>query len=100
MLRAGCDGATIAQLLGIHPDTLYAARERDFPNFPNWTAYKQEKRKQGLDLLRAKQYDIAMKGDRTMLVWLGKNYLGQTDKVEQNVDATLHTEPIVGIIVK
>ena len=31
--------------------------------------------------LRRKQAEIAMKGDRTMLIWLGKQRLGQTDKV-------------------
>ncbi len=30
--------------------------------------------------LRSKQYDLAMKGNVTMLIWLGKNELGQSDK--------------------
>jgi hypothetical protein len=30
--------------------------------------------------LRRAQYQAAMKGDRTMLVWLGKTLLGQTEK--------------------
>ena len=30
--------------------------------------------------LRSKQYEIAMKGNVTMLIWLGKNELGQADK--------------------
>jgi hypothetical protein len=29
--------------------------------------------------LRRKQFELAMKGDRTMLIWLGKNLLGQRD---------------------
>lgn len=29
--------------------------------------------------LRRKQFELAMEGDRSMLVWLGKQYLGQTD---------------------
>jgi DNA-binding CsgD family transcriptional regulator len=32
--------------------------------------------------LRAKQYDLAMKGNATMLIWLGKQTLGQRDKSE------------------
>ena len=32
--------------------------------------------------LRRKQTEIAMKGDRTMLIWLGKNRLKQADKIE------------------
>lgn len=33
--------------------------------------------------LRAAQTDKALGGDTTMLIWLGKNDLEQTDKVEQ-----------------
>ena len=29
--------------------------------------------------LRAVQLDVALKGNPTMLIWLGKNLLGQTD---------------------
>lgn len=32
--------------------------------------------------LRRQQYQLAMKGNCTMLIWLGRQYLGQTDKVE------------------
>jgi len=37
--------------------------------------------------LRVKQYDLAMAGSVTMLIWLGKNELNQTDKSDQR---TLH----------
>lgn len=30
--------------------------------------------------LRRKQFELAMDGDKSMLVWLGKNYLDQTDQ--------------------
>ena len=30
--------------------------------------------------LRAKQFELAMRGNPTMLVWLGKQELGQTDR--------------------
>ena len=36
--------------------------------------------------LRREQYRLAMDGDRTMLIWLGKQYLGQADKVEHSID--------------
>lgn len=29
-----------------------------------------------------KQWDVALAGDRTMMIWLGKNYAGQTDKAD------------------
>ena len=37
---------------------------------------------QGLESLRRRQFKAAMDGNPTMLVWLGKQYLGQTDKQE------------------
>lgn len=36
--------------------------------------------------LRRQQYQLAMKGNCTMLIWLGRQYLGQTDKVESEVE--------------
>jgi len=43
---------------------------------------KMSKAKQNL---RRKQYETAMAGNVTMQIWLGKNWLGQTDKVEQSI---------------
>ena len=34
----------------------------------------------GREKLRAKQYELAIAGNVTMLIWLGKQWLGQTDK--------------------
>ena len=38
--------------------------------------------------LRAKQFEVAMKGDRTMLIWLGKQMLGQKDEVKTTTEHT------------
>jgi hypothetical protein len=35
--------------------------------------------------LRAKQFEVAMSGNPTMLIWLGKQLLGQKDRVSQEV---------------
>jgi hypothetical protein len=35
--------------------------------------------------LRRMQYDSAKHGSQTMLIWLGKQYLGQKDKVENEI---------------
>lgn len=37
--------------------------------------------------LRRKQYELAMAGDKTMLIWLGRNWLGQRDTVEVKTEA-------------
>jgi len=44
--------------------------------------YVQEKALVGKKSLRRKQYELALKGNVTMLIWLGKNYLHQADKHE------------------
>jgi hypothetical protein len=39
--------------------------------------------------LRRMQYTTAQKGNPTMQIWLGKQYLGQSDKLEQtNIDVS------------
>jgi AraC-like DNA-binding protein len=43
-----------------------------------------EERQKGIANLRAKQYELAMKGDKTMLVWVGKQIAGQSDKVRHD----------------
>lgn len=47
--------------------------------------YYEQKKGRGKVSLRRKQFEIAMSGDRTMLVWLGKQMLGQSDKQEQTL---------------
>jgi len=42
----------------------------------------QQKKQGGIISLRRKQYETAMKGNVTLLIWLGKQYLGQSDKQE------------------
>ncbi len=47
--------------------------------------------------LRRKQVELALGGNATMLIWLGKNYLDQKDKQELSGDGD---KPIVHSIVK
>lgn len=77
-LKAQCDGAAIARMLNIHPDTLYSRCEADHKTV--FSAYAQQKKEQGKEILRRKQFDTAMAGNVTMLIWLGKQYLEQSDK--------------------
>lgn len=49
-------------------------------------------RDQGKSSLKRKMWDIAInKGNVTMCIWLSKQMLGYTDKVEQNVSAQTQT---------
>lgn len=45
--------------------------------------YFRQKRQKGVISLRRKQYEVAMNGNVALLIWLGKQYLGQTDRIEQ-----------------
>lgn len=40
------------------------------------------KKGKGKISLRRKQFEVALSGNPTMLIWLGRNMLGQTDKYE------------------
>lgn len=76
-LHAGAPGTRIAGYLGIHPDTLYRAVKREHEvEFADYAAQKHAK---GEMMLEMKQFQEAMKGDRGMLIWLGKQRLGQKE---------------------
>lgn len=80
LLEAGCLGTQIAASLGISADTLYnhCMREKGV----NFSAYLKEKRAKGDSSLHLKQYEMAMDGNTTMLLWLGKNRLNQKENPE------------------
>ena len=42
----------------------------------------KQKKGSGKISLRRKQFEVALSGNPTMLIWLGRNMLGQTDKIE------------------
>jgi len=79
-LKAQCSGSGIAEILGIHENTLYDHCKSD--KGMEFMAYSAKKKSEGKELLRKKQIEVAMSGDKVMLVWLGKQYLGQSDKTE------------------
>ena len=59
-----------ATLLDCSPDTL----ERNYKETMAWGRSHRDAS------LRRKQFEIALAGNPTMLIWLGKQYLGQSDK--------------------
>jgi hypothetical protein len=83
-LMAGCSGVEVAAQLGIHENTLYQRCKSDLGI--DFVAFKQEKQASGESLLRKVQFDAAIKDkDRAMLIWLGKQRLGQKEKGEQDI---------------
>jgi hypothetical protein len=59
-------------------------KERYDMTFPQYFAMK---RQGGKVSLRRKQFETAMKGNPHLLIWLGKQYLGQVDRLDQKIDA-------------
>jgi hypothetical protein len=84
LLTCQCDGVGIAGILGVSPDTLYRACQEE--HNIGFAEYSAQKKSEGKELLRAKQFENAMNGDKTMQIWLGKQYLGQKDKNDITTD--------------
>ena len=79
-----CTGQEVADVLDVSYDTL-ERRVKEVYQI-SFADYIKKHSANGKMSLRRKQHEVAMNGNTTMLVWLGKQYLGQTDK--QIVDNT------------
>jgi len=98
LMRCHCTGTEIAARLGISPDTLYRRVKEDFK--VDFAVYIQQKREDGKTLLRKLQFDTAFgkvnerydkqlketvcicEPNTAMQIFLGKQYLDQSDKQE------------------
>jgi len=78
----GCQNNTIACLMGIPQQTLE-------DNFREQLTKKRAERKLRL---RTQQNAAAAKGNPALLIFLGKNYLEQSDKIEEKIHITGLTE--------
>lgn len=70
-----CTIEEISAIVGCNPDTIYARMKED----ESFSELIEKARSNGKASLRRLQWAAAQKGDRTMLVWLGKQLLGQRD---------------------
>lgn len=83
MVRIQCTQTEICSILGMSDTTLNRRlQERGYENFLD--LYKKHN-DEGRMSLRRMQWQAAENGNSTMLVWLGKQYLGQKDKQEQTI---------------
>lgn len=80
-----CTGEEIANLCCVSYDTLIRQiKEQGYADFAEWFG---ERSAPTLKSLRRKQIEAALGGNTTMMVWLGKQYLGQKEKSEnENVN--------------
>jgi len=81
-LSMWCSAEYCAKKLNISADTLDRRLQEKFGyGFKEYRKDAQEPMR--INLLK-KQYEVAMQGNVSMLIWLGKNHLGQSDKVEES----------------
>ena len=76
-----CTATEVAGYFGIDTDTLARRMQKQFG--VNYTVYAAKYWEKGKASLRVRQFEAAMDKDNpnnTMLVFLGKNYLGQSDR--------------------
>jgi predicted small metal-binding protein len=79
----------IAQRLNMSVDTLTLRIKEE--HGCTFTEYRDRMKEKIRDNIRAKQFEVAMEGNTQMLVWLGKNECGQSDKqeVQNNQEVTI-----------
>jgi hypothetical protein len=65
-------------------DTIERAVKRQYGE--NFAEIYRQKQGLGKVSLRRKMFETAMNGSVTMMIWLSKNMLGYTDKVEQKTE--------------
>lgn len=78
-----CTVDEVAGVIGVSHDTLERASKRVHKKAI--TEYMAPFAAAGNASLRRRQWQAAMDGDRTMLVWLGKQRLGQVDSHHQKI---------------
>lgn len=74
-----CTRKECAHVLGMDVRTLDKNIAETYPDTPTWEEAFERFSSTGRESLRRKQFELALSGDRTMLIWLGKNVLGQRD---------------------
>lgn len=67
-------------IMGVTRDDTFARLiAENFPDTPTWKEAFDRYSSDGKMSLRRKQVELALDGDRTMLIWLGKQQLGQSE---------------------
>jgi len=86
-----CTLEEIVSVLGISEDTLERACVRE--HHMRFADFRKKHSASGRMSLRRDQYQAAKRGNTTMLIWLGKQHLGQRDKIERD-DTVRFSQPI------
>lgn len=97
MCAAGAHSTSIAHQFGINADTLCKRMAKELGT--DFTSFRATHFERGNDILRVKQFEVAAKGDKSLLVWLGKQRLGQRDKQDINAQVN-YQPPVINITVQ
>lgn len=89
----GCTKEEIAAVIGVSPATLYS-RINDDPSVVEAIERGSHK---GKATLRRMQWKGAQEGNATMLIWLGKQLLGQRDKIDTAVEGAVPIKIVGGL---
>ncbi len=85
LLIAGSHGTEVAAFLGIHPNTLYNRVKEKYKC--DFCEYSQQKKSIGEAMIRKQQLHKALgltkEGDNTLLIWLGKQRLNQSETPQE-----------------
>lgn len=84
LCKIQCTASEICSVLGVTDKTLYSWCKRTYKK--PFSVVFREKREGGFASLRRTQFALAQE-NAAMAIFLGKNYLGQTDKKEVNMSA-------------
>lgn len=82
LARIQCTRDEIADFFDVSADTI--ERRCAEWGFETFAAFFKTYAAEGKSSLRREQYKLAMKGNATMLIWLGKQYLGQRDQIDHS----------------
>ena len=87
LCKLQCTGEECASFFGMDYDTLNARIKEHHDS--NFSDYYKKNSGEGKISLRRLQWQAAQGGNVTMLIWLGKQYLGQADKQENNLSGNV-----------
>jgi len=70
-------------------DTLNTRIREQYGDEHCFSTIYEQKSQGGKISIRRKQFQVGMSGNVSMLIWLGKNWLGQSDKQEHIVESEI-----------
>lgn len=94
LVKAGCSAGQIAPTFAIDEQTLRVRCEEDnidpLGNPWKWSEFKSYYSRAGEQEILTAQHNLVKKEDRIMLIWAGKQRLGQSETIKQEIVQTLH----------